>query len=62
VEKGKYKFDMTTGNEAGANPYYEPGGFTAGGYKEAVWLGSETITHNKSIADLLKLLPGKKVN
>ena len=62
VEKGRFKFDMTTGNEAGANSFYQPGGYTAGGFKEAVWVGSEAITHNKSIAELLKLLPGKKVN
>lgn len=64
-KSSKYKFEMPSGNEIGANNKWEPGGWTSGGRKEAVLIdksnASQQITHNKSIDDLKNLFSWDKI-
>ena len=43
----RFKFDIPTGNEVGANDMWIPGGKTSGGTTEAVLVGSENVIHNR---------------
>ena len=47
----RFRYEMPTGNEPGAIPgQWVPGGKTKSGITEAALVGSEKITHNKSLA------------
>ena len=50
----RFSFDMPNGNEGGAIPgEWIPGGYTKNGTTEAALIGSENISHNKNINELL---------
>lgn len=56
----RFSFDIPTGNEGGAIPgEWVPGGYTKSGTAEAALVGSEKITHNKDINQLLNHFKGK---
>lgn len=48
---------MPRGNELRANNKWIPGGYTKSGTTEAALVGSENISHNKNINELLNNFP-----
>lgn len=55
----RFTFEIPNGNESGAIiGEWEPGGYTKNGTTEAALVGSENITHNKNINQLLSNFTG----
>ena len=56
VSAREYKFSMPDGNEIGANDFWEPGGYTSGGKREAAIEGvgdaEAVIRHDDDIGNL----------
>ena len=65
VDKSKYRFEMPNGNEDGANIFWEPGGKTSGGSREAVIIDivdpKLQINHGKNIENLKGLFTFEKL-
>ncbi|WP_282784624.1 hypothetical protein [Phaeodactylibacter xiamenensis] len=61
----QYKFKVPDGNEIGANNFWEAGGVTSGGKKEAIMEGlsdpNEVIVHNKDINHLISQFDYEKL-
>lgn len=56
----RFNFEVPTGNEGGAIVgEWVPAGYTKSGTAEAALIGSENITHNKSITQLINNFPNK---